>query len=409
MSSYTHTPKKPSGGRPNVRRLFSKDTFASQRSREADVTTSRQDATGEKTERSSTDTGPRRQWMPLDVVTEKAFEEKSKPWMSKEITDSPASASTEGLLLDSPASKTNSLPASDSEFTQGSDSAGPTAAVKRSKPTPVYVPPRDEMISPPPSSTPRARWATLRRAVIPAAASTASITESDTTSRVTSPAPSFQSFSQLNLPGARPSTPKPSRLARFGFKHVVVEAREAADDLTRRFAEDIKRACWSARFGDQRPSKPEREPTQPILGSTLHLPFMSSASLPLTGNASASSFHGQGGSRQPLRRPPSTLSLSSQQSRSFALSGLQAVIVRYASVASNKETTYIFLPHEKDALSVLLISFLSQSTGRIADEERRLSLEIFETIVKTWRARDAEVRGTCGLNELTLRVYVDGN
>ena len=395
MTSRSHTPKKPSGGRPNVRRLFSKDTFTSQRNPEVGGS-SRQDATNVKQKMSMPNlgVGARRHQPPLDILTEGMLttnERNNRPWLSREMADSPGSASTEGLVNESPASKANSLPASDSELAHGSDSASASSA-RRGKPTPVYVPPREQIISPPPSSTPRARWATIRRAYLPSSTSSIATTvESDGLPRVTSPTPSFQSFSQINIPGARPSTPKPSRLARFGFKHVVVEAREAADDLTRKFAEDIRRACWSARFGDMKPSKPEREATQPTLGSALHLPFMSSASLPLTGNASMPNFHGPNSSRQQLRRPPSTMTLSSQASRSPELAGLQTVIVRYASVSNNKETTYIFLPHEKEVLSVLLISFLSQSTGRIADEERRLSLEIFETIVKTWRSKDVEV------------------
>ena len=74
------------------------------------------------------------------------------------------------------------------------------------------------------------------------------------------------------------------------------------------------------------------------------------------------------------------------------LVNLQNVIVQYASWAQQKETHYDFLPHEKDVLSVLLVSFLNRSTGRIADEERRLSLEIFETIIRTWPGRSSEVR-----------------
>ena len=81
----------------------------------------------------------------------------------------------------------------------------------------------------------------------------------------------------------------------------------------------------------------------------------------------------------------------SQVSRAAALSNLQNVIVRYAIASQRNVTLYTYLPLEKDVLSVLLMSFLNQSTGRIVDEERRLSLEIFETIVKTWRVRPSEV------------------
>lgn len=81
----------------------------------------------------------------------------------------------------------------------------------------------------------------------------------------------------------------------------------------------------------------------------------------------------------------------SQVSRAVSLANLQNVIVRYAIASQQNVTLYTHLPVEKDVLSVLLMSFLSQSTGRIVDEERRLSMEIMETIVKTWRVRPSEV------------------
>ena len=125
-------------------------------------------------------------------------------------------------------------------------------------------------------------------------------------------------------------------------------------------------------------------------GSALHLPFKSTTSLPLSGNSSMTNIAASGRSNQGLKRPPSSQTLS-QGSRAAALSNIQHVIVRYAAASQQNATLYAYLPMERDVLSVLLMSFLNQSTGRIVDEERRLSLEIFETVIRTWRVRPSEL------------------
>lgn len=381
MSSRKPPAKKPTGGRPNVGRLFSRGTLSPplEPSSPPSLPYLREPETSQHSydhqKDVTTSQGPY-----IHNLSSRANEVEDvveKPWLAREFVQSPAITRDHSEPYEN--SSGHSTPATAASVASPRISSFKNILIEDNRVTPS----ESKLVTPPLPSPSRARWEQLRQHVLPSVPK-----HSHSISSVSSPAASFTSFSQLNLPGTRPSTPKLPRLARFGFRQVVVEAREAADDLTRKFSEDIQKACWDARFGDMRAPKPEREPTQ---GSTLNLPFMSSASLPLQSSTIATNTSVPSYPRPGLKKPASTLNMTVQASRSNALSVLQSVIVRYASVATHKETAYTYLPYEKEVLSVLLICFLSQSTGRIADEERRISLEIFETIVKTWRARYAEV------------------
>ena len=368
MSSNKQQPtKRPSGGRPIVRRLFSKDSLSSPNLASAELVDS-----------------------PLSVLQELSLTTEDKPWIGGGFVSSPTLGQRDVVTENSSGSTT---PSSGVEGNTPSSLHAPIPKRKKTKPSLEFVSLHSASTSPPPPFTPsKARWDQLRHHVLPSVSSVTS-KSSETTPPVASPPATFTSFSHLNLLN-RPSTPKTSRLARFAFRQVVNEARLVADDLTRRFSDDIQRACWAARFEEtvktKAGSKAEREGTHPgAFTSALSLPFKSTTSLPQSNAHSSNSSKVQG-----LRRPPSgALNHQVPNSRANALSALQNVIIRYASVANNKETTYLYLPHERDVLSVLLAAFLSRSTGRIADDERRLSMEIFETIIRAWKAPHSDVRG----------------
>ncbi|KAL5504188.1 hypothetical protein ACEPAH_8262 [Sanghuangporus vaninii] len=369
-------PKKPSGSRPNVRKLLSKDSFSSLASfskhgREASEPGILDNSISHRTSKPLT----------LPTLNENhGNKETARPWMKEEVVSSPVSPKHERdpFKFDEYASSANaqSVKRKVSKPTLPSESSSRILLTGQSTVSFATEPSRSSTSSPPPVSPSRVRWDQLRQHVLPSS------------SAAPSPDPSFTSFSQLSLATPVPTSPRPSRFAaRFGFRQVVNEAREAADDITRRFAEDLQRACRSVRFGDSKPPKPEREATQASsLGSTLHLPFMSSTSLPLSANMSSNNLSAPNSFRG-LRTAPSTANLASNAGwRTAALSNLQSIIARYASVTMMEKST---LPLEKEVLSALLVPFLSHSTAQDASEERQMSLEIFELIVRRWKAPSA--------------------
>lgn len=204
----------------------------------------------------------------------------------------------------------------------------------------------------------RARWENLRQHVLPSA------------SRPMSPPqrpPSAQSTHQGIPP--RTTTPKPSRLARLGFKQVVEQAREAVDE-TRKFGEEIKRACALARYPDSK-------------GGVF---------APGTGISSSSRM-------DYLRRPQSVSSVSlpstSSASGSPSLRYLYQILIHHPG--SNEETPQLgsspSLPYESQVLATLLCPFLTPTKYPFTkiEEERTTAVEAFEILSKSWQPED-EVR-----------------
>ncbi|KAF8840555.1 hypothetical protein BDN67DRAFT_930122 [Paxillus ammoniavirescens] len=219
-----------------------------------------------------------------------------------------------------------------------------------------------------PTRTPsRARWEQLRQHVVPADAP-----------RPASPSSSVQNFDPSSL---IPSTPKPSRLARLGFRHVVDHAREAAIDDSRMFADDILRLCWPSRIPDNaRFGKHERENT---LGSAaaLYIPFMSNSSLTSISTGDAPFTTPSTQMTQDSQRPHSTF--SSRQNVSGLLT-LHGVILRYVS------RNPAYLPHENLVLSTLLKPFYSDQASQALEDDRWAAVEAFEVVVRTWRPASPE-------------------
>ncbi|KAG1802270.1 uncharacterized protein HD556DRAFT_1263825 [Suillus plorans] len=213
-----------------------------------------------------------------------------------------------------------------------------------------------------PTRTPsKVRWEKLRQHVL-------------APSRPASPPPS----AQLSQSPSRPQTPKLSRFPRLGFRHAVEHAREAAVNESRRFAEELLQICWSFRVPDVlRQSKNERDGPFGTVGSSLHLPFMSSTTLNsfATGSAMVQAQTTQKGLYS--KRPSSTI--SGGQNSSLVMT-LHETILRYASKNSNH------LPHETLVLSALLTPFLSSESNQNVDDERWTAIEAFEAAVQTWQA-----------------------
>ncbi|TFK38037.1 hypothetical protein BDQ12DRAFT_735948 [Crucibulum laeve] len=220
-----------------------------------------------------------------------------------------------------------------------------------------------------PSPT-EARWSRLRQHVLPVAARPE-----------TPPIPPLPpSASSTTTSFSHPTTPKPSRLARLGFRQVVDHAREVDD--TRKFGEEILRACWSARSIETPAavSKPKSE-REATMASSLHLPFMSTTSL---AGSNASTVHATGASKKhELRRPQSSQSLAAAAFRpSPSLKFLYQTI--YHNSGADGPVLFPNLPHETQILSAFLYPFLTLQDAVKIEEEQYYAVQTFELMAKTW-------------------------
>ena len=168
--------------------------------------------------------------------------------------------------------------------------------------------------------------------------------------------------------GSRSGTPKPSRFAKSSsFKQVVDDARSVNAD-TRRFGEEILRACGVARYGEVMPT-----PTRESLINT------------------ATSGGAAGGWKLDyLRRPHSIASVpsSSQTASPPSFRYLYQILVSY-SEGSNRRQFFHF-PHEDRLLSTLLSPFLFPTPYPVLrlDEEQVTAVDAFELLSRSWPPTD---------------------
>ncbi|KAJ8514624.1 hypothetical protein ONZ45_g7844 [Pleurotus djamor] len=238
---------------------------------------------------------------------------------------------------------------------------------------------------PAPSPSPTvARWETVRKHVL----------TPTTEARPQSPQPSVISSSSGFVP-PRSATPKPSRLARLGFRQVVEQAREAAVDDSRRFTQDIQKACLIAHYGEQSHTTKSRFDREPFgTGvSTLHLPFMINTSYSMPGSASASAVNLSKG--RELRRPQSIQSLATSAStRPLPTVKPLNQVLHQASMSPLVTSKPLVL--EPMVLSALLAPFLSREASSRVEEERKVAFEAFELVIKSWPPQDQSVAlGRC--------------
>lgn len=211
--------------------------------------------------------------------------------------------------------------------------------------------------------------------------STLTSIHSDTTNTIPIPAPGSKRWDNLRQhvlvhqsrpstptqPLSRPGTPKPSRLAKFGFKHVVEEARGIEVD-TRKFGDDVLRACAIARYGEIQKSSKEREGSTAIVTTVAPIPGVKRLEY--------------------LRRPLSIASVSSSSSNTStpSLRQLFQILVYYSENNGGLQIS-AHLPHESRLLSTLLCPFLMRTRYPITrlDEEQISAVESFELLSKSWR------------------------
>ena len=250
-------------------------------------------------------------------------------------------------------------------------SVGPEQGVSLRKHAPGKLNRSDNGENPPPVSRSKARWDHLRQHVI--GAQTRSATPPIASSQ-SSPAASQHTSSP-----SRSQTPKPSRLARFGFRHVVDQARELGVDDAHKFAVELRNLCWSIRSAESH-RKVDREPT----GSSLHLHFMSNTSLSTMGNSSTDSFSHSSNKKFELRRPPSTQSLTHAHYSISSIGPLYQSLLKHATPTVNGAFPAPRLPVEAEVLSTLLAPFTASERGVHVDDEMRLAVEAFGLITRTW-------------------------
>ncbi|ESK89667.1 unc-80-like protein [Moniliophthora roreri MCA 2997] len=224
----------------------------------------------------------------------------------------------------------------------------------------------------PPPSPSSIRWNSIRQHVIPAAREEPTPSHSASTST-----------SSLNIIPPRTQTPKPSRLAhKFGFRQVVDQAREVAEDDTRKFEIEIRKACWNVR-GLAETIPPSSKATA---GSTLYLPFMSSTSLAAA--AASATPISNSTKKGDLRRPQSIQTLAEKGRATGSLSSLYQVLTLYAGYITNGGPQMVLrLPNEGLVLSTLLYPFFVPDSP-VVEEERVLALRAFDVILRTWNPFD---------------------
>ncbi|KIL62712.1 hypothetical protein M378DRAFT_80770 [Amanita muscaria Koide BX008] len=215
------------------------------------------------------------------------------------------------------------------------------------------------------TSASRIRWDKIRQHVL---LSSSSVTRQ--------PTPQLGAPAVALSQPPRSTTPKPSRLARLGFRQAVEQAREAVEE-NHTFAIEIAKACWLSRYGEQSKAKSERDTIATTMGSTLYLPFVTNPSL------SGPSMIPSAVSKRQDTVMTQTSSISSQYSIP-TLKPLWQLLMTYATPAADGTPNSKTLPHETLILSILQGPFLRPGQQGWIQEERRFAMESFELLFKTW-------------------------
>ncbi|KAF8830399.1 hypothetical protein HHX47_DHR2000635 [Lentinula edodes] len=218
----------------------------------------------------------------------------------------------------------------------------------------------------PPSSPSSIRWNSLRQHVLPPSKST----HSQQSSSASLTSISAQAASRTGH--AKQSSKFAQRL---GFRNVVDQAKQVMVDEIQQFAHDIQRACMAAYHIELPPSVKSRiDPLHIPVGSTLSLPFISSTNLTvggITGSANPS--------RSDLRQPSVSSSIAPGRVRP-----LYQTLINYAGPFANGSSPLPQLPLESLVISTLLVPFLTTDSASATEEDRWLSIEAFQIVIKTW-------------------------
>ncbi|KAJ3966535.1 hypothetical protein EV361DRAFT_934787 [Lentinula raphanica] len=219
----------------------------------------------------------------------------------------------------------------------------------------------------PPPSPSAVRWNSLRQHVLPPSKSTHSQQSSSA------------SLISINTQAAAASRTghgkQSSKFAqRLGFRNVVDQVKQVMVDEIQQFAQDIQRACMAAHHVEVQPTTKSRiDPLHNAVGSTLSLPFISSSNLAVGGGGSTNP------SRIDLRQPSVSSTLLAGRIRP-----LYQTLINYAGPFADGSSPLPHLPLESLVMSTLLIPFLTTDSASATEEDRWLSIEAFQIILKTW-------------------------
>ncbi|KAJ3934148.1 MAG: hypothetical protein NXY57DRAFT_995571 [Lentinula lateritia] len=218
----------------------------------------------------------------------------------------------------------------------------------------------------PPSSPSSIRWNSLRQHVLPPSKST----HSQQSSSASLTSISAQAASRTGH--AKQSSKFAQRL---GFRNVVDQVKQVMVDEIQQFTHDIQRACMAAYHIELPPSVKSRiDPLHIPVGSTLSLPFISGTNLTvggITGSANPS--------RSDLRQPSVSSSIAAGRVRP-----LYQTLINYAGPFADGSSPLPQLPLESLVISTLLVPFLTTDSASATEEDRWLSIEAFQIVIKTW-------------------------
>ena len=349
-TSRNHAPRKPSGGRPLPKRLFSFDALRKQ--------TSNHDTNGSSLNSEST----LRLVEEPSTIDSETYVATNSSWFEKESTSSPTEE-THPMSRKTP-------PLSKERF---------RARRQASKPAPVDAelanagdPKAEGSGSKFPLSPSRYRWNTVRQHVLPS---------QDPDEEPVPPTPSDTASIASSIIPSRPDTPKShkSGAGKKGMKQVVEEARYA--QVSRNVLEEIRNACWSIRFGHVTHSlaRVERDPSQSSHYTSKSIPF--GASLAFGASAVNLSSVAKGGLRQ-------RASIQSFASTTTPMSQLTLLLTRL-------EQRNAALSIENEVLAALLVPYLSPERFPQPEAEQALAIETFEFLTKGRQAASNKV-GTLG-------------
>lgn len=221
------------------------------------------------------------------------------------------------------------------------------------------------------TATGRARWDHLRQHVLPGLVRPLTPVQKQTIPQAS-----------VSGPPSRPQTPKPSGLARIGFRQVVEHARDLDND-TRKFGKEILKACAAARYAETTRSTKDKDGQ--LSATTTLSGSVASASTATTGKKmdyfpqSIASL---------ASHSPSTLSGSTI---SPSLKPLYQVLIYHSRLlAGTGQRIFQHLPHESHILGTLLCPFLTPSKYPTVkgEEEKATAVEAFELILRIWTPID---------------------
>ncbi|TFK26094.1 hypothetical protein FA15DRAFT_589155 [Coprinopsis marcescibilis] len=176
----------------------------------------------------------------------------------------------------------------------------------------------------------------------------------------------------------RPTTPKPSRFPKLGFRQVVDQVKEVGEN--RKFADEISRVCFAIRYTEAEAprGKNEKDGSQSTIagGSSIALPFMSNTN----------TLNNTGATKKSDKRQSTAPGFPTVHKR-VSLKALYQLLL-YNSAPSPETNFSTYLPHEDQVLSTLLGPFTVPSRSPKWEEERSIAVDTFELISKGWLVRD---------------------